>query len=326
MEIRHIFERKKKYLDLLLLADEQEDMIDKYLNRGDLFVMADGGEPLAVAVVTEEGEGICELKNLAVSPEIQGKGYGRQMVDYLARRYGVLFHTMLVGTGDSPKTLPFYHRCGFQESHRIRDFFTDHYDHPIVEGGVQLVDMVVLKRPLWVMETPRLGFRRLCFGDQNALRSILGDKQTMYAWEYGFSDAQIKEWIEKCQIRYSNEGYAYFAAIDKESDELIGLMGPLNESIDDSIQLGIGYIVAKCHWHKGYAYEGAKGWLDYCFDTLGAEQVIADIRPENTASCKVAQRLGMSVIGQHVKYVEGKEMPHLIYALNRGSQRVAAHR
>jgi hypothetical protein len=53
---------------------------------------------------------------------------------------------MLVGTGDVPSALSFYKKCGFAESHRIQNFFTDNYDHPMFEDGKQLVDMVYLKR------------------------------------------------------------------------------------------------------------------------------------------------------------------------------------
>ena len=81
MQIRLVSTSKKRFLPLLLLADEQESMIDRYLERGDLYVMYDKlfTEPVAVAVVTDEGKGIRELKNLAVAPHWQRKGYGRQM-------------------------------------------------------------------------------------------------------------------------------------------------------------------------------------------------------------------------------------------------------
>ena len=148
MEVHRITKDKQRYLDRLLLADEQEDMIHRYLGRGDLFALTQGSKTLAVAVVTDEGAGVCELKNLAVEPAVQGQGYGRQMMEFLAHFYQSAFHTMLVGTGDSPSTLPFYHKCEFSESHRIPDFFIRHYHHPIVEEGVLLRDMVVLKRSL----------------------------------------------------------------------------------------------------------------------------------------------------------------------------------
>lgn len=147
MNIREIHENKKRFIPLLLLADEQEDMIDRYLERGNMYVLEDGGVK-AECVVTDEGGGILELKNLAVHPEAQRKGYGKALIDFLACKYNECYSVLQVGTGDSPLTIPFYEKCGFTYSHRIPNFFTDHYNHPIYEAGVQLVDMVYLRKPL----------------------------------------------------------------------------------------------------------------------------------------------------------------------------------
>lgn len=144
MKIRKVMHNKKEYIELLLLADEQEDMIDRYLERGDMFVLEDGGV-LAECVVTREGDGVYELKNIAVAPDCQRKGYGKQLIEFAFSYYGDC-ERMLVGTGDVPSSLGFYHSCGFTESHRVKNFFTDHYDHPMFEDGKQLVDMVYLKR------------------------------------------------------------------------------------------------------------------------------------------------------------------------------------
>lgn len=144
MKIRKVMHNKKEYMELLLLADEQEDMIDRYLERGDMFVLEDGGV-LAECVVTREGDGVYELKNIAVAPDCQRKGYGKQLIEFAFSYYGDC-ERMLVGTGDVPSSLGFYHSCGFTESHRVKNFFADHYDHPMFEDGKQLVDMVYLKR------------------------------------------------------------------------------------------------------------------------------------------------------------------------------------
>ena len=140
-------ENKKEYLDLLLLADEQEDLIDRYLERGTMYILEDNGVK-AECVVTDEGDGILEIKNLAVAPECQRRGYGRQMIRFLDETYRGRDEILQVGTGDSPLTLPFYKACGFAPSHVVKNFFTDHYDHPIWEGGVLLRDMVYLRREL----------------------------------------------------------------------------------------------------------------------------------------------------------------------------------
>lgn len=150
MNIQLITTDKKRFLSLLLLADEQESMIDRYLGRGELFVMhgTQETETVAVAVVTNEGNGVYELKNLAVAPACQRKGYGRQMVEYLCRHYADVCHTLLVGTGESKQTIAFYESCGFSYSHTVADFFILNYDHPIVEEGRVLKDMIYFQKKL----------------------------------------------------------------------------------------------------------------------------------------------------------------------------------
>ena len=70
------------------------------------------------------------------------------MVEYLFDRYKDSCHTMFVGTGDSQQTVGFYRSCGFTYSHTIPDFFTQHYDHPIVEEGKVLRDMICFRKEL----------------------------------------------------------------------------------------------------------------------------------------------------------------------------------
>ena len=147
MKIVEIRENKKEYLELLLLADEQESMIDRYLDRGNMYALFEDGVR-AVCVVTDEGGGILELKNLAVCPEYQRKGYGAAMIRFLEERYRGQYGILQVGTGDSPLTVPFYEACGFRRSHTVKNFFTEYYDHPIYEAGVLLKDMVYLRKKM----------------------------------------------------------------------------------------------------------------------------------------------------------------------------------
>ncbi len=118
--------------------------IDRYLDRGDMYVLFQNENALCECVVTDEGEGVLELKNIATAPGYQGQGYGRRLIDYIIERYSE-FTTLIVGTADSPTTLPFYERYGFVQYKRVENFFVDNYDHPIYEGGKQLIDMVYLR-------------------------------------------------------------------------------------------------------------------------------------------------------------------------------------
>lgn len=147
MEIIEITNNKKKYLPLLLLADEQESMIDRYINRGTMWALDDDGVK-AVCIVTDESDDTLEIKNIAVEPSYQKRGYGRCLIEFIIGRYADRYKTLSVGTGDSPLTVPFYEKCGFQRSHIVKNFFIDNYDHPIFEDGRQLVDMIYMQRSL----------------------------------------------------------------------------------------------------------------------------------------------------------------------------------
>ena len=147
MFIKEVTENKKQYISLLLLADEQEEMIDRYLDAGKMYVLCDGGVRCE-CVITDEGEGVLEIKNIATVPEYQGKGYARAMIKYIIDIYKDRYSVLQVGTGDSPLTIPFYEHCGFVRHHIVKDFFLENYDHVIIEGGRQLKDMVYLRMKL----------------------------------------------------------------------------------------------------------------------------------------------------------------------------------
>lgn len=147
MQITKITHNKKAYLPLLLLADEEEAMLDRYLERGSMYVLDDGGVK-AECVVTDEGSGILEIKNLAVEPAFQKHGYGKALIDFIAARHKNTHRILQVGTGDSPSTVPFYEKCGFTRSHIVKNFFTDNYSRSIYDGGVLLKDMVYLRREI----------------------------------------------------------------------------------------------------------------------------------------------------------------------------------
>ena len=122
-------------------------MIDKYLPSGDLFALYDDDLKSVCVVVPIDNE-TCELKNIATYEKYQCKGYGKALVEFIVDFYKKDYKTMLVGTGEVPSILSFYEGCGFIKSHRIKNFFTDNYDHLMFEEGIQLVDMIYLKKEL----------------------------------------------------------------------------------------------------------------------------------------------------------------------------------
>lgn len=185
-------------------------------------------------------------------------------------------------------------------------------------------------RPLWmdgprmpdvdlriVTESERLIFRQITEEDFSELCGMLQDPEVMYAWEHAFSDGEVQEWIKKRMAGYRERGYDYFLAVDKETGKAVGQIGLLDECVGEQHIAGIGYILKKEFQHKGYAAEGARAMADYGFRVLGKARIIATIRPENLSSRKVAERTGMRETGVFVKHYNGKEMPHLIYSMEK---------
>ena len=136
MKIREVNENKKQFISLLLLADEQESMVDHYLEKGTMYVLEDGNVK-AECVVTDEDNGILEIKNIAVDPKNQGNGYGKALIDFLAEKYAEEYSILQVGTGDSPLTIPFYEKCGFIRSHKIPNFFRISVENEIDDNMYQ---------------------------------------------------------------------------------------------------------------------------------------------------------------------------------------------
>ena len=135
---------KRRYLSLLLIGDESESMIDRYLDSGTLFVGLLDGKPIAVCVAVSLDSDTDEIKNLAVDAEYRRHGYGRRMLEYVESQHSN--KRFFLGTGETPSTLRFYKSCGYSYSHRIPNFFTDNYPTPIIEEGVTLRDMIYLKK------------------------------------------------------------------------------------------------------------------------------------------------------------------------------------
>ena len=122
-------------------------MIDRYLERGTMYILDDDGIKVE-CVITEEPNGILEIKNIATEPSHQRKGYGKMLIDFIVAKYSGQYSILQAGTGDSPLTVSFYEKCGFQRSHIVKGFFIENYNHPIYECGVQLVDMIYLQKEL----------------------------------------------------------------------------------------------------------------------------------------------------------------------------------
>jgi ribosomal protein S18 acetylase RimI-like enzyme len=135
--------------DLLLLADETMEAIGNYIYDSAVYVVNtdEGTQPIAVFALYKISDKEIEIKNIAVSEALQGKGIGSHLVSEIkriARRNN--FDSVIVGTPDSAlRQIKFYEQNGFVKYDLKKDFFVANYSEPIIENGIMLRDMLMLK-------------------------------------------------------------------------------------------------------------------------------------------------------------------------------------
>lgn len=280
-------------MDLLFLADEQEEMIEEYLSRGTMYVLEDDGIK-GECVVTDEGDGILEIKNIATIPEVHGKGYGRRLIDYVEREYSGRFSILQVGTGDSPLTIPFYEKCGFTRHHVIKDFFLENYDHPIFEEGVQLTDMIYLRKNLYkTLKTERLLLRRWNEDDAENLYKYASDPDVgpIAGWPAHQSVDESRE-----VIRNVFSGKEAYAICLKEDGKAIGAIElKLNghtDMTDRDDECELGYWLGKPFWGRGIMPEAVNEILRHAFEDLSMQKVWVGYYEGNTKSRRVQEKCG----------------------------------
>lgn len=150
MEIRQLSHQDSIPMDLLLLADPSEEMIHKYIAKGETYIAELEGIVVGIYVFVSLGEGTVEIMNIAVSEEFQGKGLGKQLIlDAMNRIKQAGYKRIEIGTGNSSiGQLALYQKCGFRISRIERDFFLRNYPEVIMENGIQCVDMIRLSLDL----------------------------------------------------------------------------------------------------------------------------------------------------------------------------------
>ena len=169
-----------------------------------------------------------------------------------------------------------------------------------------------------VLETARLRLRRLRPDDFGNLCLILQDAEAMYAYEHAFSDAEVRQWLDKQPANYARYGFGLWAVELRESGEFVGQCGLTMQETPEGERLEVGYLFRRDRWRRGYATEAAAACTEYAFSTLGAEEVCSIIRDNNLPSRAVAERNGFTPEGGFTKHYYGVDMPHIVYVKRRG--------
>ena len=168
-----------------------------------------------------------------------------------------------------------------------------------------------------IVQSERLTFRRIDEADFDALKSMLGDPRVMYAWEHTFSDEQIYEWIARQKESYRRDGVGYFAAVRKSDGAVAGQIGLHRFDYGGEAAYEVCYMLQYPYFHRGYALEGANAMAAYAFSEMGLPAVYAQIKTNNTASVRVAERAGFVYQSVFIKHYNGKDMPHYLYRRER---------
>ena len=135
--------------DLLLLADETEDAIEKYIYNSDIYILftKDHVNPVGVFVLYEINDFEIEIKNIAILELFRGQGLGSFLIEKIREIAGEEnYKEIIVGTADAGiRQIRFYEKNGFRKYDVKENFFIENYSAPIIENGIMLKDMIMLK-------------------------------------------------------------------------------------------------------------------------------------------------------------------------------------
>ena len=168
-----------------------------------------------------------------------------------------------------------------------------------------------------ILETKRHLLRTMTPDDFPALCAILQDPEVMYAYEHAFSDAKTKDWLDRQMHRYDHDGFGLWAMIRKSDGEFIGQCGITMQECGNERVPEIGWLLRRDCWHQGHASEAAMACRAYALERLGFNEVFSIIRDTNTASQRVAQRIGMEPRFTLVKHYYGIDMPHIVFSIRK---------
>ena len=149
--------------------------------------------------------------------------------------------------------------------------------------------------PEQVIETQRLILRPTQLEDLDGWSELMADEEA--ARFIGGVQTRSGSWrgLMSMAGSWALHGFAMFSMIEKESGRWIGRTGPWQPEGWPGTEVGWG--IVRSAWGKGYATEAAAASIDWAFDTLGWDEVIHCIDPDNVASARVAQRLGSRLRG-----------------------------
>ena len=174
--------------------------------------------------------------------------------------------------------------------------------------------MAVGEAPLSViLETQRLLLRPFCASDLDAYARICADPEVMRYIGAGVPRSRADAWRDMAIFlgHWTLRGYGMWAAVDRQSLALVGRIGLHNPEGWPSLE--VGWLLDRSRWGEGLATEGGLAAMNYAFDQLDQPHISSLIRPDNSASIRVAEKLGMT--RERLITLNGGDV--LVYGRNR---------
>ena len=144
-----------------------------------------------------------------------------------------------------------------------------------------------------ILKTGRLTLSEMSEADLAFMVEMLGDAEVMRYYPAALGRDGARDWIARQRARYEREGHGLWLVTERETGRPLGQVGLVLQQLAWGAEREIGYMIHRPFWRKGFALEAASAVREFAFKTLGLEQVISLIRPENTPSIAVAEALGM---------------------------------
>ena len=163
-----------------------------------------------------------------------------------------------------------------------------------------------------MLQTQRLKLRKFPSQDLDPLGGLMRNSQFMHLSLGMLSPEQTAGFLERIFAGYREHAPSQFAVIGRAENKLIGYCGFFRQTVDAIEEIGIGYRIDPAHWGQGIATEAARAVRDHAFTEPGLERVISLIHPDNVASCRVVEKIGMTIQKQTVF----RGFPTIVFTLN----------
>lgn len=174
-----------------------------------------------------------------------------------------------------------------------------------------------------MLESERLTLRPMTIDDAGPLLAVFTDPRVMASFGGGsFDREQMEHWVGRNLAHQDEHGYGLFTIVHRGDGVIIGDCGLEHMDLDGSAEIELGYDVRSDYWGRGLATEAAAAVRDHAFGVLGVERLVSIIRPDNRASVRVAEKIGMT----HERDLARGEVAYRLYSIARETAPVVQSR